>query len=39
MIDNTYLGKEPIILDHTCIDLDKIPVEWIERAKKEIRIT
>ena len=39
MIENIYLGKEPIIVDHTCTDLDIIPAEWIERAKKEIRIT
>jgi hypothetical protein len=26
-------GSEPIIIDHTCTDLDRIPEEWIEKAK------
>jgi len=27
-------GSEPIIIDHTCTDLSKIPDYWIEEAKK-----
>ena len=27
-------GSEPIIIDHTCTDLSKIPDYWIEQAKK-----
>ncbi len=30
--------QAPIIIDHTCTDLDRIPEEWIGNAKKDIRI-
>jgi len=28
-----YAADEPIIVDHTCTDLSKIPAYWIEQAK------
>jgi len=28
----------PIIIDHACTDIEKIPNEWIERAKKNLRV-
>lgn len=28
----------PIIMDHTSIDLDKIPLEWINKAKSDLHI-
>jgi hypothetical protein len=31
-------GQQPIIIDHTCIDLDEIPVEWINNAKANLWI-
>jgi uncharacterized repeat protein (TIGR01451 family) len=30
--------SEPIIIDHTCTDLSKIPSFWIERAKDLLRV-
>jgi uncharacterized repeat protein (TIGR01451 family) len=29
----------PIIVDHTCTDLSQIPEEWIEQAKKLLRVS
>jgi uncharacterized repeat protein (TIGR01451 family) len=31
--------SEPIIIDHTCTDLSKIPDYWIERAKELLRVS
>ena len=28
----------PLIIDHTCIDLNKIPSQWIEKAKNDFRL-
>jgi len=30
--------KTPIIIDHYCTDINKIPPQWIEKAKSEFRI-
>jgi hypothetical protein len=30
--------QDPVIIDHTCTDLDRIPEAWINAAKKNIRI-
>ena len=38
-IDNTYLGKEPIVADHTCHDIDQIPKHWLEVAKANFGIS
>jgi hypothetical protein len=32
-------AQEPIIIDHTCTDLSKVPGFWIEKAKDDLRIT
>ena len=32
-------GSEPIIIDHTCTDLSKIPDYWIEQAKDLLRLS
>jgi len=29
-------GQQPLIIDHTCIDLDEIPSEWIDSAKANL---
>jgi hypothetical protein len=29
-------GQQPIVIDHTCIDLDEIPSEWIDSAKANL---
>lgn len=31
-------ARIPIVADHNCIDINKIPVEWAEKAKKELHI-
>ncbi len=28
----------PVIIDHTCVNLDKIPTEWINKAKTDLHI-
>ena len=47
MADNSQPGglamvdkdaRIPIVADHNCIDINKIPVEWAEKAKKELHI-
>lgn len=38
-IDNPSLGKESIIVDHTCIDIERIPKQWIEFAKLNFGIS
>lgn len=32
------VGKLPIIVDHSCIDLSQIPIDWIEKAKSDLHI-
>ena len=32
-------GSEPIIIDHTCTDLNKIPDYWIEQAKDLLKLS
>ena len=32
------MGQEPIIIDHHCLDLSQIPLEWIENAKDYLHI-
>ena len=32
------LGQQPIIIDHTCIDLDQIPDQYIDSAKANLWI-
>ena len=32
------VAKLPIIIDHNCISLEKIPVEWINKAKSNLHI-
>ena len=31
---SSYVSAQPIIIDHTCTDLSKIPDQWIEAAKQ-----
>ena len=31
-------GKNAIIIDHTCTDLSKIPISWIMKAKRKIKV-
>jgi hypothetical protein len=38
-VDNTYLGKESIVADHTCTDIDQIPEHWIDVAKANFGIS
>ena len=33
------LSDEPIIIDHTCTDLNKVPAYWIEQAKAAFKIS
>lgn len=35
----TVTQAQPIIVDHTCIDINKIPQKWIEVAKNNLRIS
>ena len=30
---------QPVIIDHTCTDIDQIPQQWIETAKSNLRIS
>ncbi|OPY84251.1 MAG: IPT/TIG domain protein [Syntrophorhabdus sp. PtaU1.Bin153] len=30
---------EPVIIDHTCTDINKIPQQWIETARNNLRIS
>ena len=30
---------QPVIVDHTCADIDQIPQQWIETAKSNLRIS
>ena len=30
---------QPVIVDHTCTDIDQIPQQWIETAKSSLRIS
>ena len=30
---------QPIIIDHTCTDINKIPQQWIEAAKRDLLIS
>jgi len=32
------IAQNPIIIDHTCIDLSEIPIEWINTAKDSLHI-
>lgn len=32
-------AQQPIIIDHTCTDLSKIPDYWIEQAKAQLRLS
>jgi uncharacterized repeat protein (TIGR01451 family) len=31
-------SSQPIIIDHTCTDLSKVPESWIEQAKDQLRL-
>ena len=31
-------GQQPIIIDHTCIDLNQIPAQYIDNAKANLWI-
>jgi len=31
-------GQGPLVIDHECTDLSKIPVEWIDSAKSQMRM-
>ena len=31
-------AQEPLIIDHTCINLESVPVEWIDAAKENLWI-
>jgi len=33
------LQAQPVIIDHTCIDLDAVPVSYVEQAKQQFRLT
>lgn len=37
--DNAHLGREPIIVDHSCTNIDQIPIHWIEVAKATFGIS
>ena len=30
---------QPVIIDHTCTDINQIPQQWIETAKSNLRIS
>jgi uncharacterized repeat protein (TIGR01451 family) len=32
-------AQQPIIIDHTCTDLSKVPEYWIEQAKAQLRLS
>jgi hypothetical protein len=43
LVENASAGKEaslpaPIIINHRCADLSKVPAYWIKQAKKKLRI-
>ncbi len=38
-VDNSFIGNKPIIVDHACTDIEKIPKSWIETAKKSFGIS
>ena len=35
----TVTQAQPIIIDHTCTDINQIPQQWIEAAKSNLRIS
>lgn len=35
---NNDAASKSIVIDHTCIKLDQIPFEWIDKAKKSLHI-
>lgn len=35
----TAIQAQPIIIDHTCTDTNKIPQQWIESAKNNLRVS
>ena len=35
----TVVAQNPLIIDHTCINLDQVPPEWIEAAKAQFRLS
>ena len=37
--ENSFIGKEPIIVDHMCTDIERIPEIWIEKTKKTFGIS
>ena len=38
-VSRSAAADEPIIVDHTCTDLGKIPAYWIEQAKDLLRVS
>ena len=34
----TANAQGPVIIDHKCTDIDKIPTKWIEKAKQDFRL-
>ena len=31
--------SEPIIIDHTCIDISQVPESWVTQAKSDFRLS
>jgi hypothetical protein len=38
LISATVYSQQPLIIDHTCTRLKKVPVEWINQAKANLHI-
>lgn len=36
---STIIQAQPIIIDHTCTDINKIPQQWIDAAKRDLYIS
>jgi len=39
LLSASLAAAEPIIIDHTCTDLDAIPASWIATAQAELRLS
>lgn len=37
-VNPTLIPKDKIVINHSCINLDNIPLEWIEKAKTNLHI-
>jgi hypothetical protein len=35
----TVVQAQPIIIDHTCTDINQIPQQWVETAKNNLRVS